>query len=168
MLCESMMLSFRCVLAFLVVLMLVFFTVGAPFCVFAFDEAEAGSAIADAEERVVVCYGAVADADGAGANVTGLLGVLDEAGRLLSRANLAYMAGDFDSAFDFAVESREVLDGFAVEADALRDDAIQQRSWDFMVNVVGSVVAAAVVVCGGFIVWSLSKTRLERAGRVVG
>jgi hypothetical protein len=160
-------LSFRCVLAFLVVLMLVFFAVGAPFCVFAVDEAEAGSAIADAEERVVVCYRAVADADGAGANVTGLLGVLDKAGLLLSRADLAFMAGDFDSAFDFAVESQEVLDGFVSEADALRDNAIQERSWDFMVNVVGSVVGAAVVVCGSFIVWSSSKTRLERAGRAV-
>jgi hypothetical protein len=161
-------LSFRGVLAFLVVLMLAFFVVCAPFCVFAVDEAEADYSIAEAEERVVVCYRAVADADGAGANVTGLLGVLDEAGLLLSRADLAYMAGDFDSAFDFAVESREVLDGFVVEADALRDDSIQQRSWDFVVNVVGFVVGAAAVVCSGFIIWSSSKTRLERSGSAVG
>jgi hypothetical protein len=163
-------LSFRCVLgAFLVVLMLAFFSGGGPsFCVFAVDEAEAGAAVADAEERVVVCYRAVADADGAGANVTGLLGVLDEAGLLLSRADLAFMAGDFDSAFDFAVESQEALDGFVVEADALRDDAIQQRSWDFMVNVVGSVVGAAVVVFGSYIVWLWLKRRFESAGRTVG
>lgn len=160
--------SFRCALAFVAALVLTFFMVNVPFCVFAVGEAEAGSAVAAAEGRVVVCYRAVADADEVGANVTGLLVVLDEAGLLLSRADLAYESGDFDSAFDYAVQSREKLDGFVVEADALRDDAIQQRSWDFMVNVVGSVVGAVVVVCGGFIVWFSSKTRLERAGRAVG
>jgi hypothetical protein len=169
--CDGLILrlSFRYLLTFLVVLMLAFLAAGVlSLCVFAVDEAEAGAAIADAEERVVVCYRAVAVADGAGANVTGLVGVLDEAGLLLSRADLAFMAGDFDSAFDFAVESRGVLDGFVVEADALRDDAIQQRSWDFMINVVGSVVGATVVVFAGYIVWFWLKRRFERAGRAVG
>jgi hypothetical protein len=149
--------------------MLGFLAMSGPFlCVFAVDEAEAGAAVSDAEERVVVCYRAVADADGAGANVTGLLGVLDEAGLLLSRADLAFVTGDFDSAFNLAVESRGVLDNFVVEADALRDDAIQRRSWDFMVNVVGSAVGAAVGVFGSYIVWLWLKRRLERSGRAVG
>jgi len=159
--------SFRCALAFVAALVLTFFMVDVPFCVFAVGEAEAGSAVAAAEARVVVCYRAAADADEAGANVTGLLVVLDEAGALLSKADLAYESGDFDSAFDYAVQSREKLDGFVDEADVLRGTAVQGRYWDFMVNVLGSVVGAVVVVCGAYVVWVVLKRRYQRTGRAV-
>ena len=162
-----MMWSIRCSLVFLVVFVLAFFVVSCPFCVFAFDGVEAGSAIAVAEERIVVCYKAVADADEAGANTTALLANITEAGWLLSRAELSYKMDDFDSALYFADQSRESLNGLDIEADVLRKDAMQQRYWDFMVNVVGSAVGAVVVVCGGFVVWFLLKRRYGNAGRVV-
>jgi len=159
--------SIRCNLVFLMASMLTFSAVIAPFCVFAVDEIDAGSAIAVAEERIAVCYQAVADADEAGANVTALLAILNEAGLLLSSANLAYKLGDFDSAFNLSLLSQEMLDGFVAEAGVLRENAMQQGYWDFMVNVVGSIVGAAVVVCGGFVVWFLLKRRYEKTGRVV-
>lgn len=89
MLCEITMWSIRCTLA-LAALMLVLSTANAPFCAFAVDETDVRSSIAAAEERIVVCYRAVADADEAGANTSALLAALNEAGELLSRANLAY------------------------------------------------------------------------------
>jgi hypothetical protein len=162
-----MMWNIRCWLVFLAALMLTFSAVSAPSCVLAVDKTDAGSAIADAEGRIVLCYQAVADADRAGANVTDLLAVLNESGLLLSRANLAYKTGDFDSAFNFSLLSQERLDGFVVEADVLREAAVQQCYWDFMVNVVGSIVGAVVVVCGGFAVWFLLKRRYGKVGSVV-
>jgi hypothetical protein len=165
-LCEMEMWGIRCKLAFLATL-LMFSAAGASFCVFAVDESDAGSAIVVAEGRIVVCYRAVADADAAGANTTVLLAVLDEAGWLLSRANLAYEMGDFGSALDFANQSQERLNDFVAQADASRETAIQQRYWNFMVHVVGSIVGAIGVVCGGFFVWFFLKRRYEKAGRVV-
>jgi len=159
--------SIRCYLVFLMALMLTFSAVIAPFCAFAVDETDARSAIAVAEERIVVCYHAAADVDKAGANTTDLLAVLNEAGELLSRAILAYEMGNFDSALDFANQSRESLNSFIVEADALRETAIQQRYWDFMVYVVGSTVGTAVVICGSFAVWFFLKRRYEKAEKVV-
>ena len=165
--------SVRRILVFLAALTLAFSAVSAPFCAFAVDEADAGSAIAVAEERIVVCYRAVAGADEAGADTTALLAVLDEAGLLLSKAranltySLAYNMSEFDSAFDFALQSKEMLEGVDVEADVLRDAAVQQRYWDFMVNIAGSLVGAMVVVCGGLVVWFLLKRKYEKAGRVV-
>jgi hypothetical protein len=157
---KMLMRNIRCWLVVLVIV-LTFSVAGAPFCVFAVDEADAGSAIAVAEDRIVVCYRAVADADEAGANTSALLSVLNEAGLLLSRAKLAYKMGDFDSAFDFAVQSREKLNGLEAETGVLRENALQQGYWDFMINVVGSMVGAVVVVCGGFVVWFLSKRKYE-------
>jgi len=156
----------RCIVVFLVGLMLGFFVVNACFCVFAVDEVVAGVAIGDAEGRIVVCYRAVVDADGAGANVSGLLVRLDEAGGFLSRARLAYGNGDFGSAVYYAEECQKMLEGFEGEAGVLRDNVVQQGFWDFWVCFVGSFVGAGAVVFGSFLVWRLLKKRYE-SGAVV-
>ena len=166
MLCEITMWSIKCTLA-LATLILMLSAANAPFCAFAVDETDVRSAIAAAEERIVVCYRAIADADEAGADTTGLLAVLNEAGELLSRAKLAHEMGDFNSTLDLALLGQERLNGFVADADALREVALWQRNWDFMVYVVGSVVGAIVVVCGSFVVWFFLKRRYEKAGRVV-
>ena len=150
--CEITMWSIRCTLA-LAALVLVLSVANVPFCALAVDETDARSSIEAAEENIVVCYRAVSDADEAGANTTALLAVLNEAGELLSRADLAYKMGDFDSALDFANQSQERLNGFVAQAVVLRETAVQQRYWDFMVYVVGSIVGTVVVVVGGFAVW---------------
>jgi hypothetical protein len=159
--------SFRGGFGFLAVLMLMLLVVSGSSCVFAVDgtEGDARAAIAEAENRVADCYGAVAGAEGAGANVTGLLNALDEAGMLLSRGILAYNVGDFGSARDFAVWCSGNLTGVVDEAHVLKETAILERYWDFMVNVVGSAVGSVAIVCGGFAVWFLLKKR-EETGRV--
>lgn len=137
------------------------FCVSSLFCCFVAADEETSLAIAAAEDRIVDCYNAVAEADRAGANVTALLVVLEESGWLLSRARLAYSVEDFGSAVDFADQSREMLEGFVAEADLLREGALQQGYWDFMVNFVGSTVGALAVVFGGFAVWVLLKRRYK-------
>lgn len=130
----------------------------APFCL-ASTEAEAGSAIADAEQRVNACYVAVANAEKAGGNVTALLSVLDDAGMLLSKAHLAFQVGDFDSAFAFAGQSKAKLEGFESSASSVRDAAAQARSRDFYVNVVGSAAGTVAVVVVGFVLWRFLKKK---------
>ena len=80
----------------------------------------------------------------------------------MSSANLAYETGDFNSTVYFAAQSRLKLQGFVAEAGVLRETALQQRYWDFMINVVGSAVGAIAVICGGFAIWLLLKKREER------
>jgi uncharacterized membrane protein len=100
-----------------------------------------------------VCYEAVVEADRVGANTTELSAALDEAGMLSSKARLAYEKGDFESAQEFARLSQERLEGLDVEADALAKSGGQQRSLDFIINVVGSLVGAVVVIIGSVGVW---------------
>jgi hypothetical protein len=129
-------------------------------------ELEAGAVITEAEEKIVICYRAVADADKVGANITGLLVVLNNAGDLLSRAKLAYKLGDYDDTVSLAVQGQEQLSSFVEEADVLRGAAIQKHYWDFLVNVVGPIMGTVAVVCGGFVVWVVSKRRYSQAGSV--
>jgi hypothetical protein len=153
-------------LVFAATLLLMLSVLGVPFCAFAATEEEARSAIASAEQNVVACYQAVTEAEKAGANTTGLLITLNEAGALLSKAHLAFMTGDFDSANSLALQSEGKLDGFVDKANALKENGLQQGHRDFLVNVVGSVVGAVAVVFGGFVVWTFLKKRYAKTGVV--
>ncbi len=129
------------------------------------DQAVSASALASAEESVSSAYQAVSKAEAAGANVSSLLVRLNDAGWLLSRAQMAYKSGDFNSSQQFAAQSQEELNGFVADANALKETAIQERYFDFMVNVVGSIVGAIGVVCASFFVWFLLKRKYEKAGK---
>lgn len=126
---------------------------------FVATEADASVAISEAEQRVNVCFLAVAEAQNIGANTSQLLSVLEDAGLLLSKADVAFEKGDFDSAYGFAVQSKSRLDGVDVEAGSLRDVARQRNSVDFMFNVVGSSVVTLAVVVVACLVWFLSKRK---------
>jgi len=129
------------------------------------SEADARTAIAEASQRVNICYSAAADAAKAGGNVTGLLVALDEAGGLLSKAELALAKGEFDSASTLAHLSEERLVGFEEAAVGLRDSAVRAGFLDFALSVVGSAVGSIVVVLVGVTVWFYLKRRY--AGKVV-
>jgi len=124
---------------------------------------DASSAIVQAQQRIEVCYSAAADAENAGANVTGLLSVLNESGWLLSRASLAFQNGDYDSAYTLAVQSNSTLTGFEAQATSLKNTAEQQGRVDFWVDIVGSTVGTFVVIFGGVLLWFYLKRRYEKS-----
>jgi hypothetical protein len=121
------------------------------------DEAE--SAIQSAEDAVLDCYKAVFEAEKAGANVSSLLQVLNEAGWLLSKARVAYYNGDFNSAYEYAAKCTQKLDGRVDEANRLKLEAENARRMDFLVNYVGSSVGAVAIVVGGYAFWVFLKRR---------
>ena len=88
-------------------------------------ESDARAAVSEAQQRINTCYAAAADAAKAGANVTGLLSILNDAGTSLSRAELALGQGDFNSAYSLAHEGEGKLIGFEVVASGLRDSAVK-------------------------------------------
>lgn len=135
---------------------------------YALSQSDAGLAIAQAEQRIETCYSAALDAEKAGANVTSLLSVLDEAGMNLSEARVAFQNGNFDSAYALAVQSNATLNGFEVQAGSLRDAAAQQRYVDFAVNIVGSTVGTFAVIVVGLLVWFGMKRKPEKSKNVAG
>jgi hypothetical protein len=130
------------------------------------SESDAGSAIAQAQQRIETCYSAAADAAKAGANVTSMFATLDEAVWNLSEAQVDFQNGDFDSAYALAVLSTATLNDFEAQAASLRDTATQQAHVDFLVNVVGSTVGTFAVIVGGLLVWFYLKRRPEKPRKV--
>ena len=128
------------------------------------SEAEAASALVTSEDSVISAYQALSNASEAGANVSSLLVRLNEAGWFLSRAQIAFKSGDFDSALEYAAQCQEKLNGFAADADALKENAIYEHYMDFLVNVAGSIVGAVSIVCVSLISWFFLKRKYARAG----
>jgi hypothetical protein len=159
------MLINRRVLVFFVAVALFLFVASPPLVLAQTDTA---GAIASAKEEIVVCYQAARDAEAAGANITSLTAVLNDAGALLSSAEFAYAASDFGGASDFAVQSVARLDGFVSAANALKETAQQQRSFDFWVYFVGSVVGTFAVLGGSYALWVFLSRRYGGVGARAG
>jgi len=153
----------RWVVPFCVSLLLILFLV--PACL-AVDEGQARSAMVEADQTIKDCYLAVAPADKAGGNISDMLSVLQDAGMLLSRADLAFEKGDFDSAYNLAVQSKARLDGFIAEANSVKDMAEHSGFVDFMINIVGSLAGSVAVVVGSFAVWFWLNRRYAKVGHV--
>jgi hypothetical protein len=164
------MLSAKRVLVVLVCAIVVFAFVPS---VLAATEGEAKSAINSAQQQLVICYQAFVNADLAGAshaNATELMrlqNVLNNASVFLSRADLAFQGGDYDTAQSLATTCQQRLNGFVDAANSLKQSAEQHAYWDFMVNIVGSAVGAVAVVIGGFVAWTFLKRRYASVGSVV-
>jgi len=131
--------------------------------VFAVNDREAAvSIIGEAEQSVARAYEAVLDAEGVGANVSGLLVRLNAGAWLLSEASMAFEAGDFEEAIRFSELASEVggevlgeAEGLEVEA---RDAGVGRLRW----SVVGSVLGVLVVVCVGLLGYRVFKRRYYR------
>lgn len=125
------------------------------------SEADATVVISSAQNTLVNCYDAAKQAEAAGANITVLMGPLNEAASLLSQAEYAYSISDFDTAVNFATQSQSSLSNVIEDANALQVTASQQQYQDFLINVVGSILGTFAVIVAGFAAWIFLKKRHE-------
>jgi hypothetical protein len=133
--------------------------------VFATSYSEAKSALENAQDTVIADYRAVRDAETKGANVSGLVLILDDAGALLSEGYLAYEKSQYDLAADYAQQCQQKLQGFTVESSVLTQNAEQQSLRDLLVNA-SSIVGTTVVVCGSLLIWSYLKRKYAVTGKI--
>lgn len=129
------------------------------FAIMAFAQDDASATIASARQQLITCYDSARQAEAAGANISSLTTVLNNAGNLLSRAELANSQGDYATAQSLASQCTQSLGNFASEAEALRSAAVQQGNLNFWVNIVGSVAGTVAVIIAGFVVWRVIKKR---------
>ena len=128
------------------------------------NQTSAAAAINSAKNTILSCYDAAKEAESAGANITLLESTLNNAGLLLSQAELAYSKNEYDTAQSLAVQSQTVLNGFTSKAQSSGLAALQQSNQDFLVNVVGSIIATLVVLTAGLLAWVYLKRKYTRGG----
>lgn len=120
------------------------------------------SAIESAELAVDLAYEAVLEAEGVGANVSGLLDELNEGAEALSKAHISNRVGNFDDAVYFADLCYDLVAGIEAEANELRDLAVADRNHRLLLASFGSVLAVVCIFCGGFFSWRFFKSRYYR------
>ena len=116
-----------------------------------------------ARQQIITCYNAAKEAETAGANITSLTFVLNDAGTLLSQAELASSKGDSALANTLAAQSRAKLTNFVSEADALKETALQQQYNAFLI-LMASIVGTFVVLGVGLGVWFFLNKRERETG----
>jgi len=126
------------------------------------SEDEATSALASAEGAVVSAYQAVLGAEEAGANASGLLVRLNEAGGYLAQAHMACRLGDFDEATRSANLSRSIGEEVQNDAVALKDSALSDSLQRMVLTMIASVLGVVLIALGSLWVWLLLKKRYRQ------
>ena len=117
------------------------------------SENEAAAKVSEAENAVNSTYEAVQGAEKAGANVTGLLSVLNETVGLLSEAEIAYKNGDLDGAVGKADQCVTVANGILNDALTLKSSASENAQMIFWSTLVYSSLGAGAFAIGLVLVW---------------
>jgi len=122
---------------------------------FPLTEAQAaGSSISKAQNAFASSVEAVAQAQSAGANVEALMITLNEAAALLSKAQLAYSAGDNSTANNYARICQSLLGVVDNKASALQKEADDQKNQSLTYTALTLMISAALLV-SGIVTWSV-------------
>lgn len=123
------------------------------------NQSQASWALAESEAAVVSAYQAVANAGAAGANVSGLLVRLNEAGELLAEAQVDSRLGKLDQAVYLADLCRETFVSVQGQADELWAQSYGSNLIRVWGTVFGSLAGVLLIVLGGFLSWRSFKRR---------
>lgn len=118
---------------------------------FAAGSGEADLAVSDADDALRGAFVHVSDAEGAGANVSGLMGRLNEAGDALASARAALEMENYSDAVSRAGVCKSLVSGVVGDADALKTAVATASGW--WITVSFSVVGSAVFIVVLFLVW---------------
>lgn len=118
---------------------------------------EASSSVGEADVAVRQAFNATLDAERAGANVSGLMAKLNEAGELLAEAEMAYRVGNFSEAASKADQCHMLADGVIGEASSLKSFALADAQTRFSSTLMFSIAGAVVFVAVLILIWFLFK-----------
>jgi len=114
---------------------------------------EASSSVGEADVAVRQAFNATLDAERAGANVSGLILRLNEAGGILAEAEMALGNGNSSEAASKAVQCVEIAESVKSDADVLKASALDEAQTVFWASLTFSVVGIAVFVVVLMLVW---------------
>lgn len=117
----------------------------------------ASSSIGQAEAAIRQAFNATVYAERAGANVSGLIARLNEAGDLLTRAEVAYGNGDLGQAEELAGQSLTAANSVRGDALTMRDSAYAAARSSISMSLFSWALAFPVFILLLGIGWSLFK-----------
>jgi hypothetical protein len=132
----------------------------------AVDRRSAEEALANAESDLASAYGAVAEAERAGANVSELFDKLRLAGDLLAEANNTCRLGDYDVAYSYAINCSDTVEGIASQALDMKLEAEKTCSERLFFTAALSSIGLSALFVVSLFGWRFFKRKYVR--RVLG
>jgi len=114
---------------------------------------DASGSVGNADAAVRLAFNATLDAERAGANVSGLIVRLNEAGAVLVEAEIALGNGNSSEALSKAAQCVGIAESVKSDADALRASSLDGAQTEFWTYLIFSVVSVAVFVVALALVW---------------
>lgn len=114
---------------------------------------EVSSKIDDADNMLQTAFAGVLQAESSGANVTGLMVKLDEAGQFLTEARVLYSQGNLSEADTNADECFNAANVTVEEAASLKSLALADGQTSFWHALVFSSAASVAFVVASFLIW---------------
>jgi len=114
---------------------------------------EASSSVGEADVAVRRAFNATLDAERAGANVSGLILRLNEAGGILAEAEIALKDGNSSEAASKAGQCIRIAQSVKSDADVLKASALDEAQTVFWTSLTFSVVGIVVFVVVLALVW---------------
>ena len=118
-------------------------------------------AISSAQTAIKNSYDVAKQAESGGANIDSLVVKLNYAAELMSKAELAYASGDYDSAYIYATQCQSSLDNFVGQANALTTNAQANASQNLVLTIL-PLVTSVGLLCVGIAVWIVLGSRERR------
>jgi len=119
---------------------------------------DVSSSVADADVAVRQAFNATLDAEKAGANVSGLLVSLNDAGGLLGEAEIALSNGNSSEASSDASQCISIAQSVQSDADALKASALNNARSVFWDSLIFSFVSIALFAAVLVFVWRRFKS----------
>ena len=123
---------------------------------------EASSSVAEADAAIRQAFNATLDAERAGANISGLILRLNEAGSILGEAEIALEYGNSTEAVSEAYECIGIAQSVSSDADVLKTSALSEAKAGLQEYLVFSLAGVAVFVVDLVVVWMWFKSRYVR------
>lgn len=122
---------------------------------------EARTAVAAADDALRTAFGSVQDAERAGANVSGLISRLNDAGVVLTSAETALQMGNYSDSLNYAASCKTLAESIGSDAVKLKESL--PGSWPFFINLfVLPAAVAGVFVVVLLLIWTRYKRSNNR------
>jgi len=120
---------------------------------------EASSAIGDADNALRHAFEAILEAERAGANVSGLIARLNEAGLFLAEAEIELRGGNSSGAVSEAHTCFVMTESIIEEASSIKASALAERRESLWQTMLFSLTGSTSFIVLLLIVWILLKVR---------
>jgi hypothetical protein len=125
------------------------------------QSANDNSGITQTQTALSSAFASVKAAEAEGADVSTLTTILNEAGQLLTQAQLAYLAKDYNSAASLASASRSKINGISDLANNLKGEAVRSRGTSLVITVLLTLFSLTIFSVG-VAAWMLLGRKTQR------